>query len=396
MNNPTNTFVGHVGRIEPDFIGGWAADTANPESIIDVVVYIDGNRVAQVSCGEFRQDLLELKVYGRGHHGFRHNFATPVPMDLLDRITVRFAQTGAIVPNGEKILPGGETITPILVTAPGRSGTTLMMSRLSLSPQICVAETPPYEVRLISYWATVVKTLSAEADYEHSTHPDKLEGDGFMIGSNPFSHSEYRGVFLRRELENEYFGRYVTQRLSDTARALIREYYHRIKVDRQKASAIFFAEKNNNLHRPTREFARAVFPNLKEIVIVRDPRDLFCSQLSYFRNDPDRLLDDMAGAAGELIRIKKEEAAHLTVVKYEDMILDTKHVLQDLSCYLGVGPFPPPEETREQSVFSVHATSKTPEASVGRWRSDLSSELKSACASIFEQFISEFGYKAAT
>jgi hypothetical protein len=170
--------VGYVGKIEADFVGGWAADTENPDAAIDVVIYVDGRRVAQVSCNDFRQDLLDLKIYGHGRHGLRYTFPTPLPLNAIDRVTVRFARTGAVVPNGERVSLGWNPLRAILVTAPGRSGTTLMMSRLSVSPQICVAETHPFEVRQISYWATVVATLAGAADFERSMHPDHLEGDG--------------------------------------------------------------------------------------------------------------------------------------------------------------------------------------------------------------------------
>jgi hypothetical protein len=387
--------VGYIGKITGDFIGGWAADTEDPDTVINVVIYFDGKRVAQVPCDIFRPDLRDLKIYGQGNHGLRYVFPTPLPLSAINRVTVRFARTGAIVPNGERVLLDGKSMRAILVTAPGRSGTTLMMSRLFLSPQICVAESPPFEVRLISYWSTVVRTLTASADYERSTHPDKLEGDGFKVGSNPFYHRSFRATFHDRQLESEYFEAYTPAVLNDMAHKLICEYYLRIKADRQKNLATFFAEKSNNLHRPTRQFARTIFPDLKEIVLVRDPRDLLCSQLSYFRNEPEQALRGIAGATRELQRIKQEDGDRVAVVRYEDMILDGERVLQVLSDYLGVEQFPTPEGRREKSVFDVHGTSTSPEASIGRWKSDLSSELQKSCEAIFGAFMSQFGYSPA-
>ena len=54
--------VGHVGRVEPDFIGGWAADTEAPDSVVDVIVYIDGKRASRLACDVFREDLRDLKI----------------------------------------------------------------------------------------------------------------------------------------------------------------------------------------------------------------------------------------------------------------------------------------------------------------------------------------------
>ena len=44
-----------------------------------------------------------------------------------------------------------------MVTAPGRSGTTLLMGLLAKSPAIVAAELVPYELRLISYYSARVQ-----------------------------------------------------------------------------------------------------------------------------------------------------------------------------------------------------------------------------------------------
>ena len=149
---------GYVDRIEPGYIAGWAADTDTPDSVEEVIVYVDGKRATRVPCDRLRQDLRDLGKYGRGYHGFTWEVSPPIPLYLLDRITVRFARSGATLPRGEVAPAGGTTLNAILVTAAGRSGTTLMMQRLGGSPEVCIAKSHPFEIRLISYWSTVVAT----------------------------------------------------------------------------------------------------------------------------------------------------------------------------------------------------------------------------------------------
>jgi hypothetical protein len=266
------------------------------------------------------------------------------------------------------------------------------MGRMSLSPQICIAEQHPYEVRQISYWSTVVGTLAAGADFERSTHPDRLEGDGFKVGSNPFSHANYADVFRTGELESEYFRTFVPGQLRDMARTIIEEYYLRLRNDQAKPRAVFFAEKNNNLHRRTRNFACTLFPDLKEIVLIRDPRDLLCSQLSYFRREPDLVLRQITEASHELLRIKRDESDRVVFVKYEDMILEGGPALTRLAEYLGIEPYQVIDDASEKSAFEVHGTSASPEASIGRWKSQLPAEQQSWCTSNWERFLAEFGY----
>ena len=244
----------------------------------------------------------------------------------------------------------------------------------------------------MSYWSTVVRTLAGAADYERSMHPDRLEGDGFKVGANPFSHPDYVDVFRTRELESEYFQTYVPEQLGDLARKVIGEYYLRIKEDRQKPDAIFFAEKTNNLDRPTRICARALFPNLKEVVLIRDPRDLLCSHMSYFGSKPDVAIQEINQSSCELMRIKREEPNRTLFIRYEDVILDAEPTLARLACYLGIGPLHLPNDTQENSVFRVHGTSASPQASVGRWRSELTSDQKDLCMTNWSEFLISFGY----
>ena len=180
--------IGRLELVEPNLVAGWAADTEAPNSIVDVIIYMKGARVAQVSCDQLRQDLeARTDLGGNGRHGFRYNFDPPLSCKSASWVSVRIARNGATLPGERKENTRHATFSPILVTAPGRSGTTLLMNRLSQSPDICVARIPPFEVRLITYWTTVFRTLAAAPNFEKSTHPDQLAGDGFRFGSNPFS-----------------------------------------------------------------------------------------------------------------------------------------------------------------------------------------------------------------
>src|SRR4051794_7124156 len=109
--------VGHIDRIEPDCVAGWAADTDTPDSIEDVILYVDGRRVAQITCDLPREDLRQLEVYGEGCHGFRWRIAPPIPNHLLRSVTVRYARSGTIVAHQEITVHGPPGLNAILVTA---------------------------------------------------------------------------------------------------------------------------------------------------------------------------------------------------------------------------------------------------------------------------------------
>ena len=224
-------------------------------------------------------------------------------------------------------------------------------------------------------------------------HPDNLEGDGFKVGSNPFSHRAFAAAFRTPELKTEYFKTYSPREAQDFARKMIMEYYLRLKDDQGKDKAIFFAEKANNLVRSMRVFTRLLFADTKEIVLVRDPRDLLCSHRSYFGSEPTRAFHDITRATAELLRTKQEDSPSILFIRYEDMISDEARVSAQLKTFLAVEQFQNPDQVREKSVFDVHSTSKSPEASIGRWQAELSPEQRAECAKNWGAFMTEFQYQ---
>lgn len=385
--------VGHVDRAESTGVAGWAADSDRPDDSVDVVVYVNGRRLARVSCDRFREDLRAAGKYGDGRHAFSFQFPQPLSVELVRRIEVRFAQTGSVLPEGSREFSHVADLTPILVTAPGRSGTTLMMHRLSQSSQICLAETSPYEVRHLAYWSGVFTSLSGPADFDKSTHPDRLEGDGVTIGSNPFRDKKYDSVFERVDRASEYFETFVPRLLADSSREIILEYYFRLRDDQGKTTARFFAEKSNNLEAKCRSFTRTLFPQFREIVLIRDPRDLLCSRLAYFHQDQERAFGQMTHACSQLLALHRAAHPLQHFIKYETLLDNDSDSFERLSQFLDIDDLARGDSEREAAVFSVHATSASPSDSVGRWKRQLDASLISRCDAAWEEFLTEFGYR---
>jgi len=61
---------GHVDRITRQVITGWAADTAAPDEQIDITIFVNGRKMAQLACDQPRPDLRHMGMYGEGRHGF--------------------------------------------------------------------------------------------------------------------------------------------------------------------------------------------------------------------------------------------------------------------------------------------------------------------------------------
>ncbi len=390
---------GHVDAVTRLSVSGWAADADAPDAALELTIEVDGQEVGRTLAGRPRRDLAVLGRYGDGAHGFSFNFPAALSAHEAHGVRVLF-EDGALMPGGEKTVAaevvapaGGDAPSPILVTAPGRSGTTYLMSCLAAAPQIVVAELVPYEVRLLSYYAAAYAVLTAPADTERSTHPDRLEGDGFHIGFNPFAAPQYAHAFSRQPPLRDYTENWAPARLGETMAGLVREYYRRLAVDRGKHGVRFFAEKNNNLHRPTRLFVRRVFPAVREVVIVRDPRDVLCSHVAYFDSSQDKAFQQLSHSCRQLTQIRAEAGPDLCIIRYEDMIR------RDAATYARLGAFleadvAPMGESEGSRIFAQHATSLSPEASIGRWRTDLPAALRARCAAEWGEFLALFGYAA--
>jgi hypothetical protein len=416
---------GHVDSVTRTAVAGWAADTQHPDRRLELRIEVDGHEVGRVRAERLRPDLAALGKYGDGAHGFLFLFPEALAGGRDYSISVRF-DDGRLLPNGVCVLqadgkraapppavarspagavPAGamavpdsapvtsatEVPAPILVTAPGRSGTTYLMSCLAASPQIVVAELVPYEVRLLSYYAAAFNVLTAPADLEKSTHPDRLEGDGFHIGFNPFTSAQYAQAFSSRRELHDFQDVYAPRRMGEAIADTVREYYRRLAHDKAK-QVIYFAEKNNNLHRPTRLFVRRVFSGVREIVIVRDPRDVLCSHMAYFSSSRDKAFHHLSHSNRLLVALQAEERADTCTIRYEDMIRGDAGTYQRLRDFLGaeVGPI---QSQAGSKMFAQHGTSESPEASIGRWREDLPAELRQLCRDQWGGFLGRFGYE---
>jgi hypothetical protein len=388
-------FVDHISR---ERVQGWAADTDCPDTPVEILVHADGQRLARLRCDQPRADLARLGRFGRGDHGFALDLQGVLPAGRETRLSIRFAATGELLPAGEAVLTNeaeSAPLAPVLVTGLARSGTTLLMRRMAAFPEICLAELAPFEVRLVSYYTTAHRVLTAPGDFDASTHPDRLEGDGFFVGFNPFHSEHYQPAFREAQLHRELFGGFAAARAQDAFRDIIREYYARLAADQGKPAARYFAEKGNNLDERTRRFTRQVFPETREIVLFRDPRDQLCSYRSWFRLSHEAAFAMISDGCASLLRIREERAASVLLLRYEDLVAEPAASLTSLAGFLGLPTRGCADTDAERAMFGDHATSASPADSVGRWRTELTSEEIDQCDRAWSASLAAFGYTAA-
>jgi hypothetical protein len=95
-------------------VAGWAAATDEPNRVIQVSIYVDGHKIAQTECNEYREDL-EAEGYGTGRHGFRYDFPEPLDERSTTVVAVRIVDTGALLDDGAiALFKGTKTSLPII------------------------------------------------------------------------------------------------------------------------------------------------------------------------------------------------------------------------------------------------------------------------------------------
>jgi hypothetical protein len=89
---------GHVDRINPNRIEGWAQNVDHPEAPVYLDIYSDGRLIGQALANGYREDLDQTGI-GSGRHSFA--FTSPTGLDFAaDTVEVRRSLDGAALEQG--------------------------------------------------------------------------------------------------------------------------------------------------------------------------------------------------------------------------------------------------------------------------------------------------------
>ncbi len=396
--------VGYVDVVSRFYVAGWVADRDDWSSALKVEILVNGKGRGVCVADQFRDKLDALHPNSTGRYAFKFYFAVPLSLYHEYEVSVRVGKTSYYLVHGHPPIrpiedngnvPAPRPNGPILLTTMGRTGSTAIMAVLAQHPNIVVAGERPYEVELGCYYAYALRTLVAEGDHVRSLSTDAITAseNRFHLGFNPYFEASFSRVFKDPLTLRRYLTTRVPGRVGAAFREIILDYYEELARDQAIDHPIYFAEKSLP-ERDARLGIRFMFPNTREIVLVRDPRDVICSSMRSNGSRFDSLLDSAFSAGERIMEIRSEQRSAVLFVRYEDFILNRAQTLAMLFEFLGLRAI----ETNEQlmrTLFDVHATSANPEASIGRWKYDLTQDQTERCA-VLMPFLSAFGYAAAT
>lgn len=300
---------------------------------------------------------------------------------------------------------------PLQVTASGRSGTTLLMQILGLHRQILTTNFYPYEVRQAGYWLHFLQTAGMPANFEEAAHPDRFYQDRHHSGASPYSHPEYLNQYRNPQTFRDYYNSATFGALSKFCVDRIDDYYELIARAEEKPEARLFAEKCTPGY--TQNICWDLYPKAKEIILTRDFRDLLCSARAFNAKRQRPAFDqDMADGDFEWVsymartRVQQlheawhERGSRALHVRYEDLIHSPAAEIRRILRYLEVDSSPATSAAITEQAFAkrtdtaAHGTTSNPSASIGRWKTELSRELREHCRTEFGQVLQTFGYEA--
>jgi hypothetical protein len=263
-----------------------------------------------------------------------------------------------------------------------------LLSKLSC---IVVGGAYPYEIKLASYYSAAFSILAADTDRTNSTDPDTMfwGKHRYLIGANPYTRPGYHNA-ANPQLVEAFFAQTAPAILGRCFRDLMTGYYEMVKKDQDKPDACYFAEKST-LDDVARKGPRLFFDKVREIILVRDPRDLVCSAKAFWKMSSSEAIELVSNSSIQLHQIHSSADPDTLLLRYEDLVASPHQAIEHITGFLGVAPVALPDIS-DSNLFSVHATSSSPTASIGRWRQDLSEQEIKSLEERTRAFLQVFGY----
>lgn len=388
-------------------ITGWVVGRESEAVAVEVIDRESRLRVAPIE--RERGDVA--RQFGDRESALVSGFSTVVgtmglPHDFELLVRVNFAD-GRKVPlalirgRREPITTGYDPqLGPIMVTALGRSGTTMLMHALAACPDVVVGGAYPYELRFARYWLHAAKVLSDPADPNNGPSVDAFQHDLASVPNNPFF--SWRADPAARAWLAESQPRLV----AELAQRSLDGVYGTLAAE--QGGGRYFAEKFAPSY--SQSIAWELYgERARELFLVRDFRDVLCSIIAFNRKrgfeafgrsesaDDLDFVRRLGGAARSLLREWEERGDRAHLVRYEDLIADPATALGAIGRYLGLDPAAGDAmvaaATASSASLDQHKTSADPTASMGRWRDDLTPDIVAACEEIFAGPLEAFGYR---
>lgn len=411
-----NLEVPGAGEDQPGYsiaLGGWALGADVAVEALELVA--EGSAVARIPVDGERPDIAAARpgVPDSGRSGFR---AAVGALDLPRTFVVEAAAAlsdGARVPlwtlrgRRDPVLdPRPDGPRPLIVRGLGRTGSTWLTRLLGEHPEVVTYRPFAYEPRLLSYWIELLRALCDPREGLRVLRPSSTAGRWLLRGAAPPEPLPLEDVRVADALLDRG-----VRELAAFGRNRVDSFYEAVASERGKP-LVAFAEKgaiNDARFMPPARLAQELYPRAREILLVRDPRDMVCSMLAYDerrggagfgrdnRDDPDWLL----WLAEVLTAMTETDVAlgeRSLLIRYEDLMADPETVMARAFAHAGVDSAPDAVRAALDAAAALpvpdrHRTAGTKDSSVGRWRREMPPDLRREVDAAFGEPMALHGYE---
>jgi hypothetical protein len=393
-------------------ISGWAY--CDNKKIKEISIMSMGIKIKSEKKNLPRRDVISIKSYLREESifGFSMDVGVvgfPESIDIRVRAVFddgSFTLIAKIIGKYtcEPYIVGLDKKIPILLNSMGRMGTTMLMRLIKSHPSIVTTNNYPYEERPSQYWTHMFKVLAEPGNYEESVNTDQFFSTNYYVGNNPF-------YTLNKNTSSWYNDHYLGI-LGNFINNAINEYYNDQALWQGKQAEMYI-EKMMSPNSSFWDIYNRTHPGVKNIFLVRDIRDVYCSVLDFNKKrgymsfgvqqsmTEEEYIHLLERQYSALFSRWEAESTNSILVKYEDILLDVHGEIKKILDYLGVNSDKGvvdnmvAEAAKMSKSMASHQTSTSPENSIGRWKKDLEPNLAMKANDKFKDTLDSFGYSSS-
>ncbi len=297
-------------------------------------------------------------------------------------------------------------INPLIINSLGRTGSTYLLALLGMHPEVVTYKPYEAEARYVSYWVQMFLNLGNPQTWMCPLVAYDRSSSDWIYGNSherPFHYGIYPEIIgwaFNDYLKDSYV--FIMQSLQG--------HYQKVAALEKKKDPKFLCEKFIPDYFTERVIE--LIPSSKEVILVRDFRDMLCSIRAFnakrgyyafgrekFSSDAEYIAKGLKNGTQKLLWAWEKRKKSACLIKYEDLVLSPESTLKGLFEFLGVDASPSTVQKVIKTANRIeykrqkaHTTSKNQQSSIGRYHTELDPDLLELCNEAFSESLKGFGY----
>jgi hypothetical protein len=277
-----------------------------------------------------------------------------------------------------------------MVSISGQSGSVDLMRGLAGDPAIVAADSHAYGVKLMTYYAHALEVLVVPGGLAPACPAAKAgrdSGGDYVLTPNPFHAPDYERLLTPPRLLYEFFQNQSAAPICAAFKTVVTQFYETLAMHQGKRMAGYFAEQCD-LPDVARNFARLAFREVREIVLLQDPRDAYCGDRALWFSKPAQAMATLRRGCDRAVELRRESRHDTLFLRCEDLRLRPEAALVEITRFLSLER---PLAVDPQTLRAAADDAMLP--GVGDWRTELDRDEIALLEREFADYLAMFGYE---